>query len=415
MKKLTILLLLVSFIPVFVFSQSQATAEWRGHDRKGIYNEKDLLQKWPSTGPALLWSLNDIGNGYGSPAVTSDRIFITGEKDSIAWLYCLDHSGKQIWKTSVGKEWIFTFPGSRSTPTIVNDLMYVNTGLGNLACLETVTGKRKWFVDMLKDLHGRYTMHGHSESPLVNGDLVYLVPGGKDTNVVALNRFTGKISWISKGLGFLPAYNSPVLITLPDRKILVTFTAYSMLGLDAATGELLFTHEQDNIPVDKRQLGFGDTHSNSIWYEDGFIYYFEGDGNGAVKLKLSDDGKHIEQVWRNKDIDNYMGGFIKQGNFIYSCLFEKKKLVSIDAGTGLIADSLKAGRGNIISDGSNMLYYYNLRGELNLVKPNGPAMELVSSFKITEGTKEHFSHPVINDGVLYLRHGTTLLAYKIRN
>jgi hypothetical protein len=37
----------------------------------------------------------------------------------------------------------------------------------------------------------------------------------------------------------------------------------------------------------------------------------------------------------------------------------------------------------------------------------------VSSFRITRGTKEHFSHPVIHNGVLYQRRGDALMAFDI--
>jgi hypothetical protein len=75
---------------------------------------------------------------------------------------------------------------------------------------------------------------------------------------------------------------------------------------------------------------------------------------------------------------------------------------------------LKVGTGTIIfSDG--LLYYYNQKGEMDLVKPDQGNMKLISSFKITAGTKEHFSHPVIHDGVLYIRHGKVLQAYNIKN
>jgi outer membrane protein assembly factor BamB len=319
-----------------------------------------------------------------------------------------------LWKSRYGCEWVLNYQGARCAPTVAGDLVYVCSGLGNLSCFDVKNGAKKWSIDMQKDLHGRFTLFGHAESSLIDGDKVFLVPGGKDTNVVAVERFTGKILWICKGQGEIPGYNSPYLIRLPGRNVLVTFSAYSLLGIDAGTGELLWTHGQDNVPPDKREPGNGDTHSNTVYFENGFIYYIAGDGNGAVKLELSADGKQIRQIWRNKTVDNYMGGFIKSGNYLYSCLSEKKKLVSIDANTGQIADSLKIGTGTIIfSDG--LLYYYNQRGEMNLVRPDNGKLNLVSSFKITAGTKEHFSHPVIHDGVLYIRHGKAFLAYSIKN
>jgi hypothetical protein len=41
-------------------------------------------------------------------------------------------------------------------------------------------------------------------------------------------------------------------------------------------------------------------------------------------------------------------------------------------------------------------------------------MVQAGSFKVNAGTKEHFSHPVIHMGVLYIRHGNVLMAYDIR-
>ena len=414
MKSISKFGLLLVLFACSVSLQSQVTAQWRGNDRKGIYDEKNLLKSWPVNGPELLWSVPDIGNGFGSPAITSDRIYITGEEDSTGYLFTFNLQGKLLWKSDYGKEWVKTFPGSRSTPTVAGDLIYVCSGLGNLTCFEAKTGTKKWTVDLIRDLHGQYTMHGHSESPLIDDEKVFLIAGGKDTNIVALNRFTGKLVWISKGHGERPAYNSPLLIKLPERNIMVTYTAYTLLGIDTKTGEILWNHEQDNTPLDKRQPGYGDTHSNTVYYENGFIYYFAGDGNGAVKLQLSKDGKQITQVWRNPGIDNYMGGFIKTGDYIYSCVSERKNLITLNANTGQVVDSLKAGTGTIIS-ADGLLYYYTQKGDMKLLKPGPGKPEMISSFKVTAGTKEHFSHPVICNGVLYIRHGKVLQAYNIKN
>ncbi len=404
--------LLVSAYAYSVSIQSQTIAQFRGTERNGVYNETNLLKTWPITGPELRWMNENIGNGYGSAAVTSDRLYINGEIDSTGFMFVFDLKGNLIWKADYGKEWVVNYNGSRSTPTVVGDLVYVCSGLGNITCFDANNGTKKWSKDMLKDFHGRFTMFGHAESILVDGDKLFLTPGGADTSVVALNRFTGKLVWKCKGTGEIPAYNSPILIQLPTRKILVTFSAYHLLGIDAGTGELLWSHEQVNTPLDKRGPGMGDTHSNSALYENGFIYYVAGDGNCAVKLKLSDDGKQIQQVWRNTELDSYMGGFIKINNRIYAGSESGKNLKCLDAATGQVVDSLKVGEGAIIM-ADNMLYYYNQKGEMNLVNP-GQKLELVCSFKVISGTREHFSQPVIAHGVLYIRHGKSLLAYNIK-
>jgi outer membrane protein assembly factor BamB len=407
--RLTVIaLFLASTLAGFV----QTTAQWRGPARDGIFPNEHLLKMWPPEGPVMLWKTDIIGNGYGSPTLAADKIFVAGEIDTTGYLFAFDLQGKLLWKSEYGKEWVVNYQGSRCAPTVAGDLVYVCSGLGDIACFETATGAKKWSVDMIHDLHGRFTMFGHAESSLIDGDLVYLVPGGKDTNVVALNRFTGKIVWICKGMGEIPGYNAPYLVRLASRDVLVTFTAYSLLGMDAKTGQLLWVHPQDNIPVDERKQGNGDTHSNTVYYENGFIYYIAGDGNGAVKLELSPDGTTIRQVWRNRLIDNYMGGFVKQGNYLYSCVSEKRQLKCLDAGTGMVVDSLKCGVGAIILADSSF-YYYNQKGEVKLIGlMNGKMME-TGSFKMKEGTKEHFSHPVISRGVLYVRHGNVMGAWDV--
>ena len=412
--KLTVLSLLA--ILFFACSSNQKETkiyQWRGENRAGIYLEENLLDKWPDEGPKEIWSTEILGSGYGSPTITDEIIFITGTEDSTAVLFCFDLQGELLWQTDYGLEWVVNFPGSRSAPTVVDDMVYVGSGRGNLYCINTA-GQVVWSKDFVDDFQGQMTRFGVSEAALVDGDMVFWTPGGEEHNVVALNRFTGDLVWSCKAAGERPGYNSPLLIELPTRKLLVTFTAYNLVGIDVATGELLWKHEQDNTPLEKRSLGRGDTHGNTAVFDDGFIYYAAGDGNCGVKLELSEDGSSIKEVWRNKGFDCYMGGIVKLGDVVYGCGTRKKDLKAINATSGIMTDSLKIGSGSII-EADNRIYYYNQKGEVNLIDYSKDSMEVISSFKIEKGTQEHFAHPVIADGVLYIRRGSALIAYDIKD
>lgn len=214
---------------------------------------------WPESGPKFLWSSEEVSDGYGSPVILDDRLYICGVIDSSAVLLVFTLDGKITHKIPYGREWMINYVGCRNTPTITKEEIYLSTGLG---------------------------------------DLVFFNPGGKDTNVVAVNHFTGKIVWVCKGDGERPGYNSPLVIHLPMRTILVTFSAYALMGIDARDGKLLWTDPQINIPVAEHKPGNGDTHSNTVWYDNGALYYIAGDGNGAVRLVLQPDGSSIKQVWR---------------------------------------------------------------------------------------------------------------------
>lgn len=390
----------------------QALTQWRGADRRGVYPEALAMTTWPEGGPQLLWSSEEVGDGYGSPVVIDGKVYICGAIDSTVYLFIFTEEGKLLQKVPYGKEWMVNYVGCRNAPTITKEHIYLSTGLGDLVSLDRKTLSVQWKKSGKTDFHCVLPLFGHAESPAVEGDLIFFNPGGSDTNVVAMNRFTGEIVWVCKGDGERPGYNSPLVIHLPMRTILVTFSAYSLMGIDVRDGKLLWTDPQVNLPVSEHRPGNGDTHSNTVWYEDGAIYYIAGDGNGAVRLLLSQDGTTIRQVWRNPEFDNYMGGFIKQGNVIYSGRDSKKALFALNTLSGAFTDTLKCGIGTIISDG-RMLYYYNQRGEMHLIHPGGDGLKVVGKFKVAQGTKEHFSHPVIEKGVLYLRHGRALMAWKI--
>ncbi len=387
--------------------------EWRGKDRMGIYYESNLLKKWPDDGPKELWSIDNIGEGFVSPVFDDDDFYITGEIDSMTILFCFNLKGEKQWQAILGKEWMKSLPGSRSAPTIVDNLIYVGSGIGNLYCISRDRGKIEWSRDLARDFNGVLPLHGHSESALIDNDKVFWTTGGKEYNVVALNRFTGKLIWSSKGFGERSAYNSPRLIELPARNILVAFSAYHLMGFDAGTGKLLWSQEQDNYPPDKRILGNGDTHSNTVLYDNGSIYYEEGDGNCGVKLSLSNDGTKIAEVWRNKNFDGYMGGTVKIGDYLYGNGTLSPYLFSINAISGKLTDSLRVGSGAIIA-ADNMIYYYTQKGDMILISYDNGKIEEVSSFKIRKGTSQHFAHPVIYKGVLYQRHGKVLMAFDIR-
>jgi outer membrane protein assembly factor BamB len=394
-------------------SEKIVISEWRGKNRTGIYHESDLLKEWPVDGPKEIWVVENIGNGFVPPVFTAETFFITGEIDSVSVLFCFNLKGEKQWQTILGSEWVKTHPGTRCAPTVVDDLVYVGTGIGNLYCIKKENGRIVWSKDLINDFNGVLPLHGYSEAALVDGEKIFWTPGGKDYNVVALDRFTGKLLWSNKGFGERSGYNPPKLIMLPARNILVTFSAYHLMGFDTQNGRLLWAHEQDNFPINERTPGNGDTHGNTVLFENGSIYYAAGDGNGGVKLNLSQDGTKIILVWRNKDFDSFMGGIVKIGSFLYGSGTLKPDLLSINASSGQLTDSLRIGSGALIA-ADNMLFYYTQKGDMMLISYNEGKMQKISSFRINKGNQQHFSHPVINNGILYQRHGNVLMAFDIR-
>src|ERR1041384_8298079 len=134
--------------------------QWRGPARDGISQESGLLKQWPAEGPKLLWQVNDIGDGYSTPAVVGTRIYMMSnrgfENEFVQALSTQD--GKPIWTTrigNVGNANDFLYAKARSTPTVDGEFIYALGSDGDLTCLETRSGKIRWQKSIRKEFEGK--------------------------------------------------------------------------------------------------------------------------------------------------------------------------------------------------------------------------------------------------------------------
>lgn len=384
-----------------IFSQQ---IEQKTNSSEIVFSEENLLLSWPDDGPEMVLMIDDIGNGYSSPVVTSDRIFVSGEIDSIGYIFAFKLNGELLWKKEYGEEYTISFQGARARPVLVDDLLYLSSGLGKIICINAQNGKEVWSVDMIKDLGADLISFGFSTPVFIHENMLFCSPGSKKNNVVALDRFTGSLIWASEGNGEAPGYGSNILIKLEKRNVLVTFSEYSLLGFDAGNGEFLWDYKLADL---------GEVPCNTPIYEDESIYFVAGPGNGATKLKLLKDGSKVRKVWHNIKFDSFFGGFIKLGEYLYGSTNNKPFWYSLNAKSGKMGERLNFFKG-AVSFADGKIYAYNQRGQVALIKPDKEKMELISSFKILKGSKEHYAIPVIKNGILYIRHGDVLLGYNIK-
>ncbi len=403
MKKIAALTTLGLLVSLGLFSQD--LAQWRGPHRDGIYDETSLLKTWPEGGPQLLWHFEGLGPGHASAAVYKERIFTTGTIDGIGYLFNFDMAGKLLWKIPYGEEWTESYAGGRSTPLVTDGKVYLLSGFGKLVCRSADNGDLRWTIDVLKDYQGPNIKWGVTENLLIDGNKLFCTVGGPEHNVIALDKNTGKLIWTSKGKGEESAYCSPMIITLGNRKIFVTQTASSILGLDAQSGALLWSHPQPNK---------WSVHANTPVFRDGYLYCQSGYQQGGVMLKVSDDGASVQEVWRANLMDNRMGGFVVLNGKLFGSDDSGKLWYCVDwkTGTNMFSEKI-TGRGSIIS-ADGMLYLYGENGEIVLAQPEANSFKKVSAFKVSYGADQHWAHLVVVNGKLFVRHGTSLMVYDLQ-
>ena len=399
-KSLFILLFALAFVSL------NAQIQWR-NDRTGIYNETGLLKSWPANGPELLWHFDGLGFGYSSVSIVNDKIFVTGCTDEKGYLYVLSMDGKLLNKIEYGDEYVRSYPGARSGIMHDDGKLYVLSGLAVLYCFDIQSLELLWKKDYINEYGAENTRHGWHGPPLIVGEKLIIAPGGKKYHVVALNKSTGDMIWSAEGAAEddMSGYGVPIYIGDQQTPQVVVMMADNIIGLDVSNGRLLWSHGHTNRFRE---------HPNTPIYSDNLLLCSSSYDKGTVMLRLTNGGRSVEKVWEMAELGHQTGHVIKFGNYVYGS-GEKQNWYCVNWQTGQVmyVDRTLAVGNVIAADG--LLYMYTERGEMALVHPNPQRLEVISKFNITLGTEQHWAHPVIHNGILYIRHGDTLMAYSVKN
>ncbi len=383
-------------------------SQWRGPERDGKYPAANLLNEWPENGPEMLWSFEELGEGHGNVGIGKNRLYVCGMIDTVGHLFAFDLNGKFLWQRPYGLEWYQNYTGARSTPTVVGDMVYFESGQGVVYCFDGNSGNMIWSVDILDKFQAENIQWGMAESLLIDGEVLYCTPGGKEHNIVAMDRMTGETIWTSSGNREPAAYCSPRLVEHNGTRLIVTMTAESIVGIDAETGETYWAQEQ-------RQRNF--IHANTPLYFDGKILCSsssdKSDLDGTVLLQLSDDGKKTSVLWRNTKVVNLMGGEILKDGYVYGSNYRSSDWYCLNWSTGELEYVVNPFANGVIVYADGLFYCYTEGGEMALVDANPQEFKVISKFSIPLGTNQHWAHPVIHDGRLYIRHGNALMVYNI--
>ncbi len=393
-------------------------ADWpqfRGLNRDGKSPETGLLKLWPEDGPTLLWEVDGLGDGYSSAAISRGAVYTTGMIDGKGYVFAFDLAGQPRWKSCYGSEWMRSYRAARCTPTVDGDRCYVFSGLGVVTCHDTRSGDILWSFDAVERYQGKFPIWGMSENLLIDGNNVICTPGGKRASVIALNKTTGKVVWECEELDQYSSYCNPIAVDVGDRRIIVTMLRHSVVGLDAATGKLLWRDEFDQYHTDLRRS----VNANTPIYYDRRVYTTSGYDNGGAMLQLSTDGSQANRIWTDTVLDVHHGGVILHDGYLYGSNWTSNSRgdwasLRWDDGRKMYETKWNGNKGSMIyADG--MFYCYDEKsGEVGLVPAKPESFEVVSSFKITKGKGPFWAHPSIADGRLYVRHGAYLMVYDIR-
>jgi len=392
--------------------------QWRGPLRTGISRESGLLKEWPKDGPKLLWQINDLGEGYATPSVAGGRLYLLSNKDlDNEVVHSLSvQDGKTLWSTRIGKvgnpDQQPSYPMARSTPTVDGDVLYALSSDGDLVCLQTASGKVVWQKSLRNDFGGKPGKWAYSESPLVDGEVLVVTPGGSEATLVALNKKTGAILWKSAVPGGDPAaYASAIVTEVGGRKQYVQFLDKGVVGVDAKTGKFLWRYEKTST---------GPANIPTPVAHNGYVYSANARrfGGALVQLHVTNEGVNPEEVYFERDAPNTLGGQVLLDGYLYGT--NPKGPVSAEFLTGKVKWQGEGGPGAVLyADGR--LYVHGEDGDVALVEATPEAYREKGRFKPPAQPKHGraremaWASPVVANGRLYIRDLGILWSYNVRD
>ncbi|HEV2828370.1 MAG TPA: PQQ-binding-like beta-propeller repeat protein [Pyrinomonadaceae bacterium] len=389
---------------------AQDWPQWRGPNRDGAVTgrfsawPKDLKEQWKVT----------VGVGHASPVVVGNKIYIFARQGEEETLLCLDAAtGKEIWKSSQPISYTMHEAatghgkGPKSTPVVSNGSVFTLGISGVLSAHDAQTGKLKWRHEFSKQYPNTSPLFGTAMSPIVDRGLLIAHVGGHDKGALtAFDAETGAVKWTNDMDG--PAYSSPILVTLAGVRQLVTFMQKQFVGVDAATGKLLW-----KLPA---KTQYDENTVTAIPYKDMLIFSREGQGISAIRLAKQSGEIVPQEVWNNKENTLYLSTPVLQGNTLLGfSVLKKGQFFALDADTGKTIWQSPGRMGEsaaLLNAGGSA--FLALTNEANLIVLPVNAKEYAPTMQYTVASTPTWAHPVVNGNRILIKDETTLRSLSLK-
>jgi outer membrane protein assembly factor BamB len=393
------------------FNHAQAPGgewtQWRGPSRDGSLPSFTPPGQWPEK-LVQRWKV-EVGLGYATPLVAGNRIYMFSRQGDNEVMSALDaESGKVLWQT--GYPAPFTMhsaavphgPGPKSTPVLANGRLYAIGMTGVITAFDAATGKQLWQKPG-SSVVPMYT--SHSFSPLVDGGLVVFHVGGHDKGALtAFDAATGDVKWAWNGDG--PGYGSPILVTLGGTRQIVTITQSKIVGVDPATGALLW----------ERPFVSGNATNavTPVVYGQTLIVSGNGAPTNAFSVTRKNNQWVTETVWENADIPlRFSNGVVAADRFFSLSTRNSGQYFSVDAKTGKtiwLSEPRQAGNA-AISKAGDLVFSLEDDGELVVIRNSATAFEPVRRYKVAETAT--WTQPVITGNRILVKDVSSLTLWTL--
>ncbi len=370
--------------------------QWRGPNRDGA-----AAFAAPASWPERLtqrWKV-EVGLGYSAPITAGDRVYAFSRQDENEVMRALDAAtGQTVWET----KYVATFKpnpaatrthgaGPKATPTFADGRLYTLGISGMVTAFDAATGKLLW----QKPSPPVEPMYHTAMSPLVDRGLVIVHVGGHNSGALtAFDARTGEVKWSWNGDG--PAYGSPVVADLGGTRQVVTFTQENLVGVSAATGELLW----------KRPYSVRATRNAVTPILHGQTLIISGLGMPITAFRVLKRGNQwaVENVWENNDVTMDMSTGVVVGNNLFGFSPRNSgQFFGVDANTGqtLWLSEGRQGENAAVVRAGDLWFALEADAELIVARGNAKQFEILRRYTVADSAT--WAQPVLSGQRVFVK------------
>jgi outer membrane protein assembly factor BamB len=382
---------------------------FNGVDRNNRSAETGLMSEWPSGGPVLIWKVRGLGEGYSAVSVVDGVVYSMGNKGKSECVMAVDvGTGEKLWSTPIGwASQASAGQGPRSTPTVSGTSVFVLGGNGELACLESSSGKIRWKKNILSEYKGTVPTWGICESLLIDQNRIICTPGGSVATMAALDPETGNEIWTS----LIPeqdraAYASPLVVEVGGIRQYVQFLAGGVVSVRTTDGQFLWRENSsaNSTANCSSPLAVGDLVFSASNY---------GTGGALVRMKAEGAAVVAERVYHTSNMKSHHGDMVIVDGLLYGS-DDPGILTCLDLETADVRWQNRSVGKSSVTWADGRLYVRSERGPVALVDAIGSEYHERGKFDQPDrSSSSAWSHPVVAHGRMFLRDQDVLLCYDV--
>jgi outer membrane protein assembly factor BamB len=381
--------------------------QWRGPGRDGVVTSFSPPAAWPDR-LTRRWKV-DVGIGYATPVVIGDRVFMFSRRGDNEVLAAFDTaSGREIWTYSYAAPFTISpaaarhEKGPKSTPTFAEGRLYTLGMTNVVTAVDAASGKQLW----QKPATPAQPLYHTGMSPLVDRGLMIVHVGGHNQgSLTAYDVKSGTVKWHWDGDG--PGYGSPMAVDVAGTRQIVTLTQENVIGVAAATGELLW----------KRPLTTPYTQNaiTPILYNDIVIVSGLDHGVTAFRIAKKGAGWTTENVWQNTQVSMYMANGVILNDALVSLSHKNSgQFFALDAKTGktIWTSAPRQAQNAAIARAGDLLFVLKDDAELVVARSGARGLEPIRSYTVADSAT--WSAPAISGDRIFVKDVSSLALWTLK-